>query len=89
MTARPSDHVAEFLAERTTPDPDGKVRTYDLRAAYRTWCQERGIRPLAPASLGAHLKKAGIHRNQNLYRFPQDYDRQTYDGINLTEGADQ
>jgi len=57
LAARPAEHAAQFAVEALVPAADGGVDLLDIRRAYDSWCNSRGIEPLPAAKLGNALAK--------------------------------
>jgi putative DNA primase/helicase len=54
-----SDRVGQFLSEKTTPAPMGRVSAAALWRAFRSWCEDRGEAPGAQNTFGAEVKARG------------------------------
>ena len=54
------DTVADFLIERCVAQPAAEVLVKRLYAAYVTWCEENGERPIKQRQLSDRLKERGF-----------------------------
>ena len=66
------DLLGAFLADHC--QPDGEVPADQLRAAYTTYCEDAGEKPLPASTLGKQLSRRGIHKHKRTG---------TYRGISL------
>lgn len=79
-----SDPVAQFVRERCARHLSSQVVCDALYAAYRTWCEESGYRPLAKNNLGKQiLALPGVRRS----REPRGKRRYMYLGITVGGAA--
>ena len=54
------DDLGAFLADRCTLDPDARVTSRALRAAYTAWCESNRLEPLGARDLGMRLGEHGL-----------------------------
>jgi putative DNA primase/helicase len=54
------DALGEFINDRCILAPDAQVTSADLNRAYRSWCAQKGERPLYARDLGIKLKERGL-----------------------------
>lgn len=54
-TAASDDTVEQFIQEKCRRDKTRRVETKDFRTAYVKWCEEQGMQPLAPQTMGRVL----------------------------------
>jgi hypothetical protein len=79
----PRDHVERFLSEgpfEVADRADDRLRAGVLRAAYATWCDERGIPPLDGQRLAIRLAELGIDRYKRTWE-------RGYRGLRLKEST--
>ena len=57
------DYVGQFLAEVTTPDPEGWVSNDIFYAEYKTWCDANGVKPFGQKGLTQALNRKGYASN--------------------------
>jgi hypothetical protein len=55
-------HVVAFVQERLQKAPGSSLGSSELRAAYESWCAERGHRPLTAPKFAAELKALGYDK---------------------------
>lgn len=66
MYAKESDLVAQFLDERCIVGDQYQVRSSDLYAEYKSWCQDNGLdHPLSQKALAQQLDEKGYDRTEN------------------------
>lgn len=54
------DIIGLFLDEMTIPDPEGKISNQGMMAAYRNWCESRGMKAWSQTALTKALKSRQI-----------------------------
>lgn len=55
---RANDSIAEFVAEKTTLDTEGRVSKEDFRNAYWPWCDDQGYKRMSDRGIKDSLKVA-------------------------------
>lgn len=88
-----SDLLGEFLADKTTADPIGKVSQVMLYGSYRHWCEDCGVRPLSKktftqrmAERGFPEGKSGKNRFYTGLMWDESFPTSTPDGVDSMEG---
>lgn len=54
-----SDMLGEFLSDKTTPNATAKVNQVQMYAAWRSWCEESGVRPGSKKTFTQRLAERG------------------------------
>jgi len=61
---RESNSVALFVHERCTIDPDAEFAAGNLYRAYRTWCDDSGLKPFSIVNFGKRVQGLGVVRKR-------------------------
>ena len=56
--------LKEFIDSRCVAGPQAQTTAADLYAAYKGWCRESGLEPLAQRGFGMRLTALGFHRRR-------------------------
>lgn len=59
------DMLGLFLEDRCIQQPTATVPKGDLYAAYETWCEQNGERPVAKRTFGQRLREKGIEERKS------------------------
>jgi putative DNA primase/helicase len=62
-----SDLIAQFLEEKTSSAPTGKIKAGDLYKAYESWCKERGEFVITGTKFGKRMEEKGFLKKKTDY----------------------
>jgi hypothetical protein len=53
----PREHISDFLRAVLEDDPEAQFTLREVTAAYRPWCEAKGVEPLADVALSQQLRE--------------------------------